>query len=38
MTATEAFLEKNTRFTNNSEFNRKTLTSFHPDGVLLAIN
>jgi cephalosporin hydroxylase len=38
MTATKVFLEKNSRFTNNSDFNKKTFTSFHPDGVLLAIN
>lgn len=32
------FLDDNERFTTENEYNRKSLTSFHPDGFLLAIN
>lgn len=37
LTASRRFLASNNRFTIENEFNRKSLTSFHPEGFLLAI-
>jgi cephalosporin hydroxylase len=37
-TATTDFLSSNIRFSTENEFNKKTLTSFHPHGFLLAIS
>lgn len=38
MTAVNVFLAENKRFSNESEYNEKALTTFHPNGVLKAIS